>query len=56
MRPSSGAMEWPALPSPVVGLERLARVMGKVALKRNVDRLDEMALDTSSTKTTRVKK
>lgn len=31
-------------------------VTGKVALKRNVDRLDEMALDTSSTKTTRVKK
>jgi uncharacterized protein YegL len=29
---------------------------GKVALRRDVDRLDEMALDTSSTKTTRVKK
>ncbi len=31
-------------------------VTGKVALKSGVDRLDEMALDTSSTKTTRVKK
>jgi hypothetical protein len=30
--PSSGAMEWSALPSPVVGLERLARVMGTVTL------------------------
>lgn len=29
---------------------------GKVTLKRDVDRVDEMALDTSSTKTTRVKK
>ncbi len=29
---------------------------GKVSLRRDVDRLDEMALDTSSTKTTRVKK
>jgi hypothetical protein len=29
---------------------------GKVALRRDVDRIDEMALDTSSTKTTRVKK
>ena len=29
---------------------------GKVRLKRTVDKLDEMALDTSSTKTTRVKK
>ncbi len=29
---------------------------GRVALRRDVDRLDEMALDTSSTKTTRVKK
>ncbi len=29
---------------------------GKVQLKRSVDKLDEMALDTASTKTTRVKK
>ncbi len=29
---------------------------GKVSLRRDVDRVDEMALDTSSTKTTRVKK
>ena len=29
---------------------------GKVRLRRSVDKLDEMALDTSSTKTTRVKK
>lgn len=29
---------------------------GKVRLKKSVDRLDEMALDTSSTKTTRVRK
>lgn len=29
---------------------------GRVRLRRSVDRLDEMALDTSSTKTTRVKK
>ena len=29
---------------------------GTVRLKRNVDKLDEMALDTASTKTTRVKK
>jgi hypothetical protein len=29
---------------------------GRVSLRRDVDRLDEMALDTSSTKTTRVKK
>lgn len=29
---------------------------GKVRLKRSVDRLDEMALDTASTKTTRVRK
>jgi hypothetical protein len=27
-----------------------------VRLRRNVDKLDEMALDTSSTKTTRVKR
>ncbi|MGN6635459.1 MAG: VWA domain-containing protein [Oryzihumus sp.] len=31
-------------------------VTGKVRLRSSVDRLDEMALDTSSTKTTRVKK
>jgi hypothetical protein len=29
---------------------------GTVRLRRNVDKLDEMALDTSSTKTTRVKR
>ena len=29
---------------------------GTVRLKRNVDKLDEMALDTASTKTTRVKR
>jgi len=31
-------------------------VTGKVQLRRSVDKLDEMALDTASTKTTRVKK
>jgi hypothetical protein len=29
---------------------------GRVRLKRDVEKLDEMALDTSSTKTTRVKR
>jgi hypothetical protein len=29
---------------------------GTVRLKRGIDKLDEMALDTSSTKTTRVKR
>ncbi|MGN8247300.1 VWA domain-containing protein [Cellulomonas soli] len=38
----------------VVDIEEPAT--GKVRLKRQVDRLDEMALDTASTKTTRVKR
>ena len=38
----------------VVDIEDAAT--GRVALRRDVDRIDEMALDTRSTKTTRVRK
>ncbi len=50
----------PATTRPRPGCARSSRSTtpdtGTVRLKRSVDKLDEMALDTASTKTTRVKK